>query len=54
MTVDGLLHSMSSSEISEWMAHDRLKDDKYLEELESKEMTDEQRSASLKLIFGGG
>ena len=53
MTLNKLLCEMTSSEISEWMAFDRLKDEDYRKELESKSMTAEQRSAAIKALFRG-
>ena len=53
MTLNKLLCEMTSSEIGEWMAFDRLKDEDYRKELESKAMTDEQRNEALKALLRG-
>jgi hypothetical protein len=44
---------MSSAEISEWMAFDRLKDEDYTKAIRSKIMTEEERNAAIIKMFGG-
>ena len=43
---------MTSAEISEWMAYDNLKDEKYRDRLESASMTDEEADEKLKSLLG--
>jgi hypothetical protein len=53
MTINELLHRMTSAEISEWMAFDRLKDEEYFKQLQADRMTDQQRSDALKALLSG-
>lgn len=53
MSVNRLQHEFSSPEITEWMARDSLKDDEYRKKIEAKMMTEEQRNAAIKKMFGG-
>ena len=52
MTVKALLNELTSSEISEYMAFDQLKDEKYADNLKSELMTDEERTLKLKQLLG--
>lgn len=52
MPVSRLLNEMTSAEISECMAFDQLKDDKYRERLETDMMTPEQQEEQLMLLLG--
>ena len=54
MSIKTLMTELSSSEISEWMAFDRLKDDDYRESIELKMMTPEQRNQRIIKMFKGG
>jgi len=60
MTVDTMLRSMSSADISEQMAYDALKDEDYRKKLEnererveSQELTPEERAARFKQMLRG-
>ena len=44
---------MSSSEISEWMAFDRLKDEDYVKSIKAKIMTEDERNAAIIKMFKG-
>ena len=52
MSVNRLQHEFSAPEISEWMARDMLKDDDYRKELKAKMMTQDERNAAIKKMFG--
>ncbi|MCP3852697.1 MAG: hypothetical protein GY694_21090 [Gammaproteobacteria bacterium] len=52
LTVDKLLHTMTSAEIAEWMAFDQLKNDDYMDSLKSDMMTDEERNAKIDKMLG--
>ena len=52
MTVNDLLIKMSSLEISEYMAFDNLKEEKYRDKLKSEMMTEEERNKSIKALLG--
>jgi len=54
MSIKTLMTELSSSEISEWMAFDRLKDDDYRESIELKMMTPEQRNQRIIKMLKGG
>ncbi len=43
---------MNSADISECMAFDQLKDEKYKDKLKSEMMSDEERTAKLKQLLG--
>lgn len=53
MTVGQVLTTMTSVEISEWMAFDNLKDEGYMDKIVSKSMTQQQRNEAIKTMFGG-
>ena len=47
-----ILNDLSSAQIAEYMAFDKLKDNKYLEKLESDMMSDEERMLKIKQLLG--
>lgn len=51
-TINRLLSELSSPEISEYMAFDRLKDENYLDSIKSEMMTDEERNAAIDKLLG--
>ena len=42
---------MTSADVSEWMAFDQLKDDKYKEKIKDEMMSDEERMLKIKSLF---
>lgn len=51
-SVNALLQEMTSAEISEWMAFDRLKDEGYREKIKADMMTADQRTEAIKKLLG--
>lgn len=52
MTVRALMNELTSADIAEYMAADRLKDEKYRESLKMEMMTSEQQEEQLMLMLG--
>ncbi len=54
MPVSQVLATHNSHDLSEWMAYDRLKDEEYRAQLQSKAMDEDARNAAIKALLGGG
>ncbi len=52
MTVNKLLHELTSPQISEYMAFDKLKNEAYMDSLKSDMMTAEERNAQIDKMLG--
>lgn len=51
-TVKQLLNEIDAHELAEWMAYDMTQDEDWVNDFKAKNMSDEQRSAEMRKLFG--